>query len=135
MKQFISSNETMLAVVVLHLGVTVAHAVAHVQARVTLSSAALLFIVTIVFIGPLVGLIMQRTTYPLGGTWMIAVTLAGALCFGVANHFVILGVDHVTHVPEDWRVLFETTAVLLAVTESFGSGIAVWSAMREGSRT
>jgi hypothetical protein len=131
MKQSFSSKETLLAVAV-YLGVTVVHAVAHVHARVTLSNAAFLFIVTIVLIGPLMGLIMQRTAYPRGGAWVIAVTLAGALGFGLANHFVILGTDHKTHVPEDWRVLFETTAVQLAVTEYFGSGIAVLCAMRDG---
>lgn len=129
-------NGILLAVVVvLHLGVTAAHAMAHVLAQVTLSRLALSFVLTIVLIGPLMGLIMQRTIYPRGGAWVIAGTLAAAFYFGLASHFFILGPDHVTQVTEAWRGLFETTAVLLALIEFFGSGVAVWCATREGKHS
>ncbi len=132
----LSLNEMLLVVViVLHLGVTVAHAIAHWQAQVTLSRPALSFVLTIVLIGPVVGLIIQRTAYPRGGAWVIAATLAAAFYFGLANHFLILGPDHVTHVAEARQGLFETTALLLFVTESFGSVVAAWCATRERSQS
>ena len=135
MKQRISPSEALLAaLVVVHLGVSVVHAIAHVRAPAVLSHAALSFVITIVLVGPIVGLIMQRTAYPRGGAWVIAATLAGAFWFGLISHFLILGSDNITHVPEIWRALFEMTAVLLAVTEFVGSGVAVWCAKREGTR-
>jgi FtsH-binding integral membrane protein len=131
MKQRISTKETLLAMLVLlHLCVAVAHAIAHVQAPVPLSRPALSFVITFALVGPVMGLVMQRTVYPRGGAWVIAATLAGAFWFGLVNHFLTFGPDHVTRVQEAWRALFETTAVFLAVTELFGSGVAVWCAAR-----
>src|ERR1700759_3932721 len=114
-------NNLLTSAVLLHLGVTMAHAMTHIQAQVALSTPALLFVLTIVFAGPIVGLIMQRTAYPRGGGWVIAATLGAAFCFGLANHFLIMGADHVSHVTRAWRALFQATAVFLAVTEFLAS--------------
>ena len=51
--------------------------------------------------------------------------MAGSLVFGLVNHFVLASPDHVAHVSPEWRPLFATTAVLLAVTEAIGSGLAI----------
>ena len=51
-----------------------------------------------------------------------------SLVFGVVNHFLLESPDHVAQVAAQWRVLFGTTAVLLAVTEALGSGLAFWRA-------
>jgi len=51
--------------------------------------------------------------------------MAGSLVFGLVNHFVLSSPDHVAHVDPQWRVLFATTAVLLAATELVGSGLAL----------
>jgi uncharacterized membrane protein YsdA (DUF1294 family) len=131
MKQRRLPEATLLMLVILHLGCAVAHAAAHLRARVALSNAALLFVLAIVFVGPVAGLVLQRSIYPRGGAWLIAVTLAGAFCFGLVNHFLIPGTDHVNHVTGAWRVPFEATAVSLAVTELFGSGLAVLCAAGE----
>jgi hypothetical protein len=56
--------------------------------------------------------------------------MGGALTFGLINHFVIDGPDHVTHVAEAWRQLFGVTATLLVVCEAAGTAIGVWSARR-----
>jgi Na+/proline symporter len=47
------------------------------------------------------------------------------LVFGFVNHFVFSSPDHVAHVARPWRPLFATTAVLLALTEALGSGLAI----------
>ena len=132
--RFLRNGNLLAAMVLLHLGVTIAHAMAHVQAQVALSPAALSFVLTIVLAGPVLGLLMQRTAYPRGGAWAIAATLAGAFCFGLANHFLLSGADHVHHVTSDWRAFFQATAVFLAVTEFLGSSIALCCATRERSR-
>jgi len=64
---------------------------------------------------------------------LIALTMAGALVFGFVNHFVLSSPDHVAHVDPQWRPLFTTTAVLLALTEALGSGLAIQSLLRRKS--
>jgi hypothetical protein len=129
MKPQISTGETVLATAVLtHLVVSMVHGVAHARANVTLSFIPMLFVLTVILIGPILGLIVQRMARARAGAWVIAVTLAGALVFGLANHFLIPGVDHVTHVAGPWRAVFGITAALLVVTEAFGSTLAVWCA-------
>ena len=85
----------------------------------------------VILAGPLIGLAL---TWPAEriGSWLIAVTMAGALVFGVVNHFLLSSPDHVAHVDPQWRPLFETTAILLAVSEALAFGLAIRLA-REGS--
>jgi hypothetical protein len=90
----------------------------------------MLFVFTVILAGPICGLIVQRLMLPRGGAWVIAATLAAALVFGLTNHFLIPGVDHVSHVAEPWRMLFGVTAALLVATELFGSAVAVWCATK-----
>src|SRR5574338_565462 len=75
------------------------------------------------------GLGMQRFGLPRAGAWIVATTLAGALVFGLANHFLIAGTDHVSHVSGPWARLFATTAAFLVVTELSGVMAALWCAL------
>jgi hypothetical protein len=112
------------AAVLGHLIISIVHGAAHTGAHVPLSRAANLFVFIIIVAGPLVGL---GLTWPAEriGSWVIAVTMAGSLVFGLVNHFVFESPDHVAHVEAQWRALFATTAVLLALTEALGSGLAI----------
>jgi hypothetical protein len=51
--------------------------------------------------------------------------MAGAFVFGVYNHFVLTGSDHVFHVPgipgSLWVTAFQATAALLALSEAAGA--------------
>jgi len=78
----------------------------------------------VILAGPLVGLALTWPAERLG-SWVIAMALAGSLVFGVVNHFVFASPDHVAHVVPEWRPLFTATAILLAVTEGLGSGLAI----------
>jgi len=130
-KRRVSTGEGILAgAVLIHLGISLVHGVAHTRANVTLSQASMLFVFAVILIGPVFGLIVQRVALARAGAWVIAATLAGALAFGLANHFLIPGADHVSHVAGPWRVMFGVTAALLVVTEAFGSALAVWYATR-----
>jgi len=125
------------AAVVAHLVVSLVHGSAHARADVPLSQAATLFVFAVILAGPVVGLAL---TWPAArlGSWLIAVTMAASLVFGLVNHFVLASPDHVAHVNPEWRPLFATTAVLLAVTEALGSGLAlrlVRYAARERTRS
>ena len=120
-----SARHWLAAVVVSHLLISFAHGAAHEGARVPLSPAQKLFVYTVILAGPLVGLALAWRAQRLG-YWVIALTLAGALVFGVVNHFVVASADHVSHVAVQWRTLFASTAVLLTATEALGCGLAMF---------
>ena len=111
-------------VVLVHLAINILHGRAHAGAQVPLTLAGTLFVYIVILAGPLIGLAVAWPAERIGG-WLIAVTMAGSLVFGLVNHFVLSSPDHVAHVDPQWRVLFTTTAVLLAATELVGSGLAL----------
>jgi hypothetical protein len=122
------------ATVLAHLAVSMVHGVAHAQANVPLSPAANLFVYIVILAGPLIGLALTWWTPRLGG-WLIALSMAASLVFGLVNHFVLASPDHVAHVDPQWRSLFATTAVLLAVTEALGVVLAARFLARERTST
>jgi len=109
-------------VVVLHLIVTLVHGSAHNGAAVQQGAAAMAFIVLVIIAGPLVGLALMWL-HPSGGARLIGITMAASLLFGLINHFIIPGPDHVAHVAAAWRALFGSTAVMLVVTEAAGAAL------------
>jgi len=115
-----SSRLTLAAVVALHLAVTVAHGIAHSRAAVPLSLPSLVFVVVVIQAAPLIGAAWMWRN-PLRGARLIGAAMAASLVFGLVNHFLVPGPDHVNHVAAQWRLLFETTAFLLAVTEAAGA--------------
>jgi hypothetical protein len=120
-----SDGRVGLAVVVLaHLGVSIAHGQAHTGGNVPLSPAMAAFVYVVILAGPLVGLAMSFWR-PRAGAWMVAGSFAGALVFGLVNHFIIPGADRVDHVTAEWRTLFTTTALLLFATEAAGVAIGI----------
>jgi hypothetical protein len=114
----------LVAAVLVHLFISIVHGVAHGQANVPLSRAANLFVFIVILAGPLIGLALTWRADRLG-SWVIAMTMAGSLAFGVANHFLLPGPDHVAHVDPRWQILFAATAALLAVNEALGASLAV----------
>jgi len=107
------------AAVLAHLAVSIVHGTAHANAHVPLSTAANLFVFIVILAGPVVGLALTWRAERIG-SWTIAITMAASLVFGLVNHFVLASPDHVAHVALQWRPLFTTTAVLLAITEALG---------------
>jgi hypothetical protein len=111
-------------VVLLHLVVSIVHGEAHSKAHVALSPAGSVFVLVVIIAGPLIGLGLAWPA-PRIGAWVIALTMAGALIFGLVNHFVLASPDHISQVDPQWRPLFTTTAIVLVVTEALGAGLAV----------
>jgi len=107
------------AVVVLHLIVTAGHGWAH-GAGVALGWASLAFVVVVIQAAPLFGLAWMLWN-PLSGARLMGIAMAASLLFGLLNHFVIPSPDHVAYVAAQWRPLFQTTALLLVVTEAAGA--------------
>ena len=120
------------AVVLLHLAVAISHGAAHRAAGVNLGPAAMLFVLVVIIMGPLAGLAWMYRD-PHLGVRVITVTLTGAFLFGLINHFVIPGPDHVDHVIGSARGWFTATAVMLAMTEVAGAMLGMaygWRAAR-----
>lgn len=136
MRQRITTLEAVLAAaVVIHLGISLLHGSAHARANVNLSPSSMTFVVAVILIGPVLGLIVQRAGLPRAGAWAVAATMAGALVFGLVNHFLLPGADHVSQVTAPWQVLFGVTAALLVFSEAFGSAVAVRCAILAGRRS
>jgi hypothetical protein len=85
------------------------------------------FVFIVIMAGPLIGLgWMWNPSTSLGarrttGARVIGVTMAASLVFGLVNHFVIAGADRVDHVAMEWRMMFGSTAAILAVIEAAGA--------------
>ena len=116
-------------IVLAHLAISFVHGAAHAQAHVPMSFAANLFVFAVILAGPVIGLALALRSRQVGA-WIIGITMVASLAFGVVNHFVLATPDHVSHVDPHWRPLFAATAVLLAMTEALGSGLAL-QAIRE----
>ena len=129
----VSLDWALAAVVLIHLAISVVHGQAHGGAAVPLPLASTLFVYIVIVAGPLAGLALSRRR-PAAGAWVVAATLGGALVFGVVNHFVIAGPDHVDHVAAEWRGLFRATALLLVASEAAGVAVGVRAALRRGTR-
>ena len=127
-------GQALTAVVLTHLAINVAHGRAHAGAQVPLGPAGALFVYLVILAGPLAGLALWRWRPRLGG-WIVAALMAGALGFGLINHFIIDGQDHVAHVATGWRTLFGVSAALLVVAEAAGMAIGIWSAARAPGAT
>jgi hypothetical protein len=118
----------LILVVLAHLAVTVLHGRAHTGAAVPMSSAANFFIIAAIVVAPLLGAVVLWFFSTQAGAWLLALSLGASFMFGVVNHFVLESPDHVARIASDWKGLFTVTAVLLALTEALGSGLAFWRA-------
>ena len=128
MRQNSGPRDAALSIVVLvHVGISLIHGLAHTRANVLLPAASMLFVFVVILIGPVAGLVVLRWSRRAAGSWLIAVTMAGALAFGVWNHFLVESADHVSRVTGPWSGPFGVTAALLAVTELAGFALAVRS--------
>lgn len=122
-----TKRQALAAVVAIHLGISIVHGSAHDGAHIPLSFAGTLFVYIIILAGPIAGLIASRWR-PAAGAFIVAASMGGALVFGVVNHFIIDGPDHVAHVAAEWRTLFGITAALLVMSEAAGTAIGIHAA-------
>jgi len=118
----------LILVVLAHLAVTVFHGRAHTGAVVPVSTMATFFIFSVIIVAPLVGAVVLWFFSIETGAWLLALSLAASLIFGVVNHFILESPDHIARIAAAWKGLFTATAVLLALTEALGSGLAFWRA-------
>jgi hypothetical protein len=119
-----------LVVIIVHLALSVVHGMAHSRLEIALSHAQEVFVTAVILVAPLVAGFLLLVKLPRAGGALLAVSMAGALLFGVYYHFIAISSDHVTHLPAagpgEWKLIFQTTAVLLALTEVLGCWAGIW---------
>ena len=123
-----------LYAVVAHAAILALHSAAHEILGVKATPAQLVFIVAVIMIAPLLaGLLVWKKSGKAGGL-LLACSMTGALLFGVYYHFIADTTDHVSHValmsPAGWAVVFQATALLLALIEACGAW-AGWSVLKK----
>jgi hypothetical protein len=121
------------AAVAAHTVVSALHGVSHVQVGIEPfpSLFHLVFILGVITLAPVVSLFLLWMLFRRAGAWLLLLSMAGSLIFGVYYHYLAPGPDHFSEVPAGvWGILFHGTAVLLVVTELWGGGVAVWALTR-----
>jgi hypothetical protein len=115
------------AIVLAHLAVNVVHGLAHAKLHVGLTRGQIDFIVAVILLGPILAMILLWTRLRRAGAWLLLVSMAGSFVFGAYYHFLLNSPDNVSHVSAgSYRMAFQITAVLLALTEALGCWVAAW---------
>ena len=120
------STRAAAALVYVHAGIVIVHGLAHARLHVPLSTWAGVFVAVLIGIMPIVALVLLKKRSRFKGAVTLGTAMAASLVFGIWNHFVVQGGDHITHLSGGpWRLPFQVTAGLLAVTEGIGGILAL----------
>jgi hypothetical protein len=117
--------------VLAHLAVVLLHGRAHDNLTVGLSDWQNVYVLLVIVIAPPIAMLLVWTRLATLGLWVLVLSMAGSLIFGLIYHYVIVSPDHVSHLPPgDAQGLFRITAVLLILTELFGVVVGLWGLRR-----
>lgn len=108
-----------IGIAVIHFAINVAHGIAHAHLAIGLNAFQKIFVAAVIVVAPLyAAYLIWKGNLRTGGA-LLALSMAGALVFGVYYHFILPGPDHVTHINMpislDVRDIFDVSAVLLAL--------------------
>ncbi len=104
-----------------------AHAAGHISEEISLTPAANAFVVLVILLAPFLALVLLYTRRLRAGAWLLFACMLGALLFGVAYHLVLPGPDNILQMTGGlWAIVFQTSAVLLAVLETGGAVVGGW---------
>ena len=114
-----------IAIVILHLLVATPHSIAHTRLQIDMTAWQNIYIGLVILLGPILSAVLLGMRRKVGFT-LLALTMAGSLVFGVYYHFIAAGPDNVASLREHaWTSTFQLSAVLLAVSELFGTIVGV----------
>ncbi|HEV2237193.1 MAG TPA: hypothetical protein VGR57_11080 [Ktedonobacterales bacterium] len=109
-----------------HAVVELLHGVSHVVLGVVPSVADLAFILVVIGILP-IALLPFVLRGSRAGIALFALAFAGSWLYGMVNHFVIEGADHVPGLDHGvWQAMFTVTGALILGLEAAGTLLAVW---------
>lgn len=109
-----------IAIVLLHLLVTIIHGAAHNVLAINLSTWQDAYVISIIIMLPLIAalLIWRRRAV---GYMLLLLSMFGSLVFGIYYHFIFVSPDNVAYLPHHaWTFPFQLTACLLAIIEAAG---------------
>jgi hypothetical protein len=122
-----------IGIVLIHFAINVAHGIAHQHLAIGVNVFQKAFVAAVIVVAPFyAAYLIWKGNLRVGGV-LLAVSMAGALAFGVYYHFILPGPDHVTHInlpiSLDMRDIFDLSAVLLALFECLGvlAGVRIFS--------
>lgn len=114
-----------VTIVLAHAAVAIVHGASHVGESVLATGWQAAYITMVIWIAPLTAAPLLRRT-AVAGFGLLAVAMGGSLVFGMVYHFIVAGPDNVAELPDGpWMLTFQTSAILLAVTEAAGVAIGV----------
>lgn len=109
-----------------HLLVAIVHGATHGLVPVTLPSWQNALVVATVFVGPIVGVLLDERGHRLGLP-LLAGSLAGAFLLGLILHVLVENPDHLLAVPASpWRSAFQLTGVAVTLVPAIGAAVAAW---------
>jgi len=106
----------------------VLHGISHVEHQVPLAAWQWAYVIFVVFLAPVVAAMLLWTRMQRVGAWLFLASMAGALIFNLAFHFLVSGPDNVfTLNPGAAREAFRFSAVLVALSEALGCVAGIWA--------
>ena len=122
------SAKYVTVIVIAHLGVNIAHGLAHRELHVGLPRSGSIFVIAVVLILPLVAAALVWTAERRIGFILLSLSMFASFLFGLDHHFLTLSADHVRLQPSSsWGITFVVTAYLLLITEAIGTYVGVHS--------
>jgi hypothetical protein len=106
----------------------VLHGISHVEHQVPLAAWQWAYVILVIFLAPVLAVVLLWTRLQRVGVWLLLASMAGALIFGLASHFLVSGPDNVfTLNPGAAREAFRFSAVLVALSEALGCVVGIWA--------
>ncbi|MCZ6709196.1 MAG: hypothetical protein O7B25_02410 [Gammaproteobacteria bacterium] len=106
--------------VIIHLIAILWHGDAHTTLAIELPVLKNIFVYGVIVAGPIVGTSLIWTRFSALGTCLIAVSMVGALMFGVYHHYVLVSPDNIAHLPNgavNAQTQFIDSAAVIAIIE------------------
>ena len=110
-----------LALILIHLVVSILHGWAHQGAMVTLTTFGNIYVGVVITLMPVVAAVFLFTRKQKIGSLLLALSMLGSFIFGFWYHFLSQTNDNVTQVHGPWHSTFLWTAIALAVIELAGA--------------
>ena len=109
-----------------HAVVGLLHGISHVILEVVPSAADIAFIVIVIGIVP-IGLLPFVLRGSRAGVGVFALAFAASWLYGMLNHFLLEGADHVPGLDHGvWQAMFTVTGAMILGLEAAGTLLAAW---------